>query len=145
MRLREVLPADLAAHFAQQDDAEANAMAAVPTRDRAAFDALWERLLADPAVYLRSVVAGEEVVGSVLSLPRDDGRHVGYRVGREHWGRGIATAALGLMLGEIAERPLLAVVALHNERSLRVVAKHGFTRVGERVEGGLAVCDLRLD
>src|SRR5439155_16255443 len=34
---------------------------------------------------------GREVAGYVLSFARDGRREVGYRLGREHWGRGIAT------------------------------------------------------
>src|SRR3954471_5969912 len=103
VRLRAVRDEDLAVHFEQQRDPESNALAAVPGRDRAAFDAHWAKLRADETVVLRSIVADGEVVGSALSFLRDGERHVGYWIGREHWGRGVASAALGLLLDGVAE------------------------------------------
>ena len=55
-----------------------------------------------------------------------DRRLIGYWVGREHWGRGIATAALDAFLGLIDDRPLYAIVAVHNKGSIRVLEKCGF-------------------
>src|SRR3954447_19935341 len=140
VRLREVLPGDLPIHFEQQRDADSTALAAVPPRDREAFDAHWAKLLADDSVVLRSILADGEVVGSALSFVRDGERHVGYWVGREHWGRGIASVALGLLLDELTERPLVATVATHNRASRRVLEKHGFSVVG----GDAALLVLRL-
>src|SRR4051794_38516284 len=94
VRLREVRPDDLAVHFEQQRDPQSVALAAVPARDREAFDEHWARLLADDAVVLRSIVSDGQVVGSALSFVRDGERHVGYWIGREHWRRGIASRAL---------------------------------------------------
>lgn len=131
VRLRPVRPEDATAHFEQQADPESAAMAAVPMRDRAGFDAHRAISMRDPDNVLLSVVVDDEVVGSAMSFRRDGARHVGYRIAREHWGKGIATAALGLLLEELAERPLIATVAEHNVASLRVLEKHGFRRVGE--------------
>ena len=72
VRLRDVLPSDLPLHFEQQRDPASSAMAVVPPRDRAAFDAHWERILADPAVLIRTVLCDDEVAGSVLSFLRDN-------------------------------------------------------------------------
>jgi RimJ/RimL family protein N-acetyltransferase len=142
--LRPVLPGDLDVHFEQQRDPASSAMAAVPARDRSAFDAHWATILDDPTTVLRSVVVGDVVVGSALSFLRDGERHVGYRIGREHWGRGIATAALGRLLEQLRERPLTATVAEHNVASLRVLEKHGFVRAGEQHDGQLRLVVLRL-
>jgi len=58
---------------------------------------------------------------------------VGYRLLREEWGKGIATAALGIMLEElIGHRGLEIVTAstmVENQASARVLRKNGFTRV----------------
>jgi RimJ/RimL family protein N-acetyltransferase len=132
VHLREVRADDLPIHFAQQRDPESNALAGVPARDREAFDAHWAELLADPGVVLRTVVADGEVAGSALSFVRDGRRQVGYWIGREHWGRGIASRALALLLDELAERPLYATVAAHNAASLRILSTHGFERVDRR-------------
>jgi RimJ/RimL family protein N-acetyltransferase len=145
VHLREVRAGDLPIHFAQQCDPDSNALAAVPARDRRAFDAHWAKLLADPDVVLRTVVADGEVAGSALSFVRDGRRQVGYWIRREHWGRGIATAALGLLLVAVAERPLHATVAAHNAASLRVLEKCGFAVVGEvREDHGVRLRVLRL-
>ena len=59
-----------------------------------------------------------------------DGRLlVGYWVGREFWGRGLATAALAELGAEIPERPLHAWVASSNVGSIRVLEKCGFVEV----------------
>src|SRR5262245_49180543 len=61
-----------------------------------------------------------------------DGRLlVGYWIGREFWGRGLATAALTELAAEIPERPLYAWVATSNVGSIRVLEKSGFVE-GER-------------
>src|SRR4051794_779091 len=101
VRLRSVLPSDLPLHFEQQRDPDSARMAAMTPRDRAAFDAHWARILVEPSVIVRTVLADAQVAGSVLSFVRDDERQVGYWIAREHWGKGIATAALAQLLEEI--------------------------------------------
>src|SRR4051812_5506740 len=94
IRLRRVVPADLPTHFENQRDPASTGMAAVPPREREAFDLHWTTILADPSVVVRTVLADEVVAGSAVSFVRDGERQVGYWIAREHWGRGIATAAL---------------------------------------------------
>ncbi|RPJ44644.1 MAG: N-acetyltransferase, partial [Chloroflexi bacterium] len=76
-------------------------------------------------------------------------REVGYWLGREFWGRGIATQALTAFLEQVTERPLFAHVAKHNLSSRRVLEKCAFAVVGEGswTPGGEAVAEwvLRLD
>ena len=47
-----------------------------------------------PTTTLRTIVADGVVVGNAVSWTGDEGRMVGYWIGKEHWGRGIASAAL---------------------------------------------------
>ncbi|WP_082565184.1 GNAT family N-acetyltransferase [Duganella sp. Root1480D1] len=58
---------------------------------------------------------------------------VGYRVISEHWGNGIATEALRLLLGQLAsalpQRKIIANIASTNVASRRVLEKCGFTPV----------------
>ncbi len=62
----------------------------------------------------------------------DDGRRlVGYWIGREFWGRGLATQALAELLDVVDARPLHAYVAKNNVASIRVLEKCGFVKVGE--------------
>jgi RimJ/RimL family protein N-acetyltransferase len=84
------------------------------------------------------------VAGSVLSFVRDGQRQVGYWIAREHWGKGVATAALTQLLGEVCERPLFARVAAGNHGSLRVLEKCGFQSVGEERDGDVRLLVLRL-
>jgi len=127
--LRDVTPADLPTIFAQQDDPEIGRHAAVPRRDRENFEAHWAKLFADPAVRTRAIVAGGELAGYLVLFTRGGHLQVGYWLGREYWGRGLATRALELFLAEIETRPLFAHVASRNLASLRVVEKCGFRRL----------------
>lgn len=131
--LREVTGADLPIFFAHQRDPEACRMANFPSRDRDAFMAHWAKILRDGSGVVRTVELEGAVAGNVVSWVHDEERDVGYWIGREHWGRGVATAALATFLSLIEERPLSAHVAEHNVGSIRVLEKCGFVAV-DRVE-----------
>lgn len=128
--LRDVRDDDLPAFFAHANDPEAVLMAAFTAEDpsdRAWFDGHWARVRADPAVVVRTVVGdGGEVVGQAAAFGPADEREVTYWIGREHWGRGAATAALRALLELVPERPLYARAAADNGRSIRVLEKCGF-------------------
>jgi RimJ/RimL family protein N-acetyltransferase len=139
--LRPVEPADLPVLFEHQRDPVANVMAGVPARDRPAFTAHWERILADPTVVVRAIVADGRLAGNVVSFERDGRREVGYWIERELWGGGIATAALAEFLRVETRRPLYAGVVRQNGGSLRVLEKCGFAACGDDGDRIL----LRLD
>jgi len=139
--LRDVEPADLPVLFDHQRDPVANAMAGFPARERQAFMAHWERILADETVRAQAIVADGRLAGNVVSFEHDGRREVGYWIGREFWGGGVATAALAAFLDLETARPLHAGVAKHNAGSLRVLEKCGFAVCGE--EGDDVV--LRLE
>ncbi|MCC6678116.1 MAG: GNAT family N-acetyltransferase [Phycisphaerales bacterium] len=124
--IRPVARADLPVLFEIQLDPEGNRLAGVVPRDRAAFEAALERAMSDPAFTARAVFADGVLVGSMARFPRDGRDFVGYWIAREHWGRGIATRAVALLLAEVPTRPLYARVARHNAASLRVLEKCGF-------------------
>ena len=109
-------------------------MALFPARDREAFDAHWRRILANPNVTNRTIVDEGRVAGNIGSWPQEGRRMIGYWIGREYWGRGIATAALAEFLGHDRVRPLHALVAAHNVGSIRVLEKCGFVRMGTTTE-----------
>jgi RimJ/RimL family protein N-acetyltransferase len=58
-------------------------------------------------------------------------RQVGYWLGREFWGKGIASESLKQFLGVVKTRPLYGMVAKHNSASKRVLEKCGFKVIGE--------------
>ena len=126
--LRVVEDSDLDVLFEQQADPEAAAMAAFPARDRERFDAHWARIRLDDPVVLRTILTDGLVAGNIGSWQDDGKRLIGYWIGREYWGRGVATQALALLVGEVSTRPLYAHVATHNVGSIRVLQKCGFER-----------------
>jgi RimJ/RimL family protein N-acetyltransferase len=132
--LRDVVESDLDAFYEQQREPEATRMALFPARDRAAFDAHWQRVLADDTVTKKTIVFEGEVAGNALCWPQDGRRYVGYWLGREFWGRGLATRALAELAAEVKDRPLHAWVAKSNVGSIRVLEKCGFVVAGERAE-----------
>jgi RimJ/RimL family protein N-acetyltransferase len=146
VRLRPVEDADLPIFLAHQDDPIAAAMASFPTRAPDAFYEHWGKIRADPTNVTRAIVVDDEVVGDIVSWLDDGRRQVGYWIGRDHWGKGFATASLRLLLGEIIDRPVTAHVALDNIGSQRVVEKCGFVRIGEAVaDDGVHEAIFRLD
>lgn len=131
--LREVRDGDLPVFSAQMSDPRAGRMAAftapVPG-DRGHFGAHWTKIRSDPAVTVRTVLADDVVAGHVAVFGPPQEREVTYWVGRECWGRGIATAALTALLDLVRTRPLYARAAADNTGSIRVLEKCGFTVVG---------------
>jgi RimJ/RimL family protein N-acetyltransferase len=125
--LRDIEENDLPIFFEQQRDPVANQMAAFPARDRDAFMAHWAKIMKDETVILRTILFGEQVAGNLVCFVLSGEREVGYWLGREFWGKGIATRALSEFLKQVKERPLFAHVAKHNIASLRVLEKCGFT------------------
>lgn len=132
--LRDVTAADLPVLFEHQADAGAARLAAVRPRDFEAFMAHWTKIFADPSLHAKAIVFGNTVVGNIGVFGQPAHREVGYSIGREHWGRGVATAALKEMLSLCGERPLYAHVAKHNAASIRVLEKCGFVLLGEDPE-----------
>ena len=124
--LREVVDADLPIFFEHQRDAEAARMAAFPSRDHDPFMLHWAKLRRDHSNIARTIVRDGQVAGNIGSWLADGKRLVGYWIGREFWGRGVATAALAAFVADIKERPLHAFVAEHNVRSIRVLEKCQF-------------------
>jgi RimJ/RimL family protein N-acetyltransferase len=106
-------------------------MAAFPQRDRAAFTAHWAKTAADPAVTRLTILSGGAPAGYVACFSRLELREVCYWIGKEFWGRGVATKGLRIFLERVAERPLHARVAKSNAGSLRVAQKCGFAIIGE--------------
>jgi RimJ/RimL family protein N-acetyltransferase len=132
--LRDVEEGDLDAFYAQQREPQATRMALFPARDREAFYAHWQRILTDETVTKKTIVHDGEVAGNVLCWPQDGQHLVGYWLGREFWGKGLATRALAELVDEVTARPLHAWVAKSNVGSVRVLEKCGFVVAGARAE-----------
>jgi len=142
VRLRNIEPNDLPIFYEQQLDADATRMAAFPARNRAAFDAHWAtNILGNPAAINQTIVVDGQVAGNIGSWTQDGVRLVSYWIGKEHWGKGVATRALAAFLHLVTERPLRAHVAKHNVGSIRVLEKCGFS-VEREESGGVAGEDV---
>lgn len=140
VQLRDVEGADLERFFLFQMDEESNRVAAfVGERpgDREAFDSHWEEILSDHTSPKQTVLWRGFAVGYVLRFELFGKPSIAYWIGREYWGRGIATGAVREFLRLVPERPLYARVAADNVRSIRVLEKSGFSR--ERIEKGYAI------
>lgn len=130
--LRPVVADDLPVFFAHQADPEACRMAAFPSRDREAFMTHWTtNILGHPTNTSRTILCDGQIVGNICAWTAGDTRFLGYWIGREFWGRGLASAALAQFLRSERTRPLSAQVVKHNLGSIRVLEKNGFTRMHE--------------
>ena len=129
--LREIEDRDLSVLFEHWTDREAIRMAAFTSADpddRTAFEQRWARLRSDASTTNRVIEIDGRVVGHIASFDLEGHREVTYWIGREDWGRGIATRAL---LQLETTRPLYAGAASDNAASIRVLTKCGFLIVGK--------------
>ena len=127
VNLRDVHSSDLPIFFDHQADPDSNRMAAFPARARDAFDAHWTKIMADDANIIKTITVGGIVAGNIGSWEQAGERMIGYWLGKEFWGKGIASAALAQFLEQVTTRPLIAHVVKHNIASIRVLQKCGFT------------------
>lgn len=137
--LRPLEDQDLDAIYQQVTDPEAIRMAAFTAQDqtdRSAFLDRTSRLRSDTSVLHLVIDVDGEAAGTIGFFHIGDQAEVTYWVDRKRWGKGIASAALRMLLDEIAERPVYARAASDNIGSLRVLEKAGFQRVG--VDRGFA-------
>lgn len=136
VQLRDVIASDLPIFFEQQLDPEANYMAAFTARnptDRDAFMTHWARILADESTTNKTILFSGQVAGSVASyIDEEFGQpEITYWIGKEYWGKEVATRALSAFLDHVTARPIYGRAAKDNRASIRVMEKCGFTLCGE--------------
>ncbi|MGO4789490.1 GNAT family N-acetyltransferase [Paenibacillus sp. 2KB_20] len=132
--LRDVFEDDLSIFFEQQRDPEANYMAAFTAKDpsdKAAFDSHWAKILGDETIIKKTVLYEGQVAGQILFFEHMGQPEVSYWIGREYWGKGIATRALSLFIRDIKTRPLYARAVKDHIASIRILGKNGFIIWGE--------------
>lgn len=130
--IRPTTEDDLPAIYVHQRDPQACRMAAFTPRELPAFLEHWRnKILAVPTVKACTIVSSGRVAGYVSSWNHDEKeRLVAYWVGREFWGRGLASASLAHFIKLVdLHRPLHAYVATSNVGSARVLQKCGFALV----------------
>jgi RimJ/RimL family protein N-acetyltransferase len=127
--LRTVNEDDLPIFFVQQLDKDANYMAAFTTKhpeDRTTFDKHWAKILSDTSNIIRTIIFEEKVAGYISSFIMFNEQNISYWLGKEFWGKGIASAALATFLDEVTVRPLYGRAVKDNLASIRVLEKCGF-------------------
>ena len=132
--IREVESSDLETFYEHQLDPEAIRMAAFvceDPKDKVAFDAHWDKILNSSQITKRTIVAEGQVAGHISCYPHGENIEVTYWLGREFWGRGLATQALNRMLHLVVDRPIFARAATDNIGSIRVLQKCGFKIIGK--------------
>ncbi|QUW20964.1 GNAT family N-acetyltransferase [Sporosarcina sp. Marseille-Q4063] len=132
--LRNVIEDDLPIFFKYQQDRDANQMAAFTNKDPSDWDSFsthWNKILTDKNIIKQTIIVENNVVGNVLCFEQFGELEVSYWIGREFWGKGIATNALREFLNHVTIRPLNARAAKDNIGSLKVLEKCGFTITGE--------------
>jgi RimJ/RimL family protein N-acetyltransferase len=136
INLREVTESDLPIFYEQQLDEGANYMAAFTAKDptdRAAFEAHWTRIMGDDAITLRTVLYLDSIAGYMANFERFGKQEVSYWLGKDYWGKGIATQALSHFLSNLKKRPLYARAAKDNIASVRVLEKTRFAISGHEI------------
>jgi RimJ/RimL family protein N-acetyltransferase len=107
------------------------AFAAKDPTDKVAFKAHWEKIFNKETMIKKTIISNREVAGHVLDFEQFGETEVTYWVGREYWGKGVATKALSQFLELVTIRPLYARAAKDNLASIRVLEKCGFEIKGE--------------
>ncbi|RMG19622.1 MAG: N-acetyltransferase [Methanobacteriota archaeon] len=134
VQLRAFQEADLDHFFRHEQDQDAQWMAAfIPEnfQDRSAFDAHWRKILAMDSVVARTILLEGEVCGHIIKFEIEGEPEITYWIDRRHWGKGIATKALELLLKEVLQRPIYSRTAADNVASQHVLEKNGFVKSGE--------------
>jgi RimJ/RimL family protein N-acetyltransferase len=132
--LRDIIVSDLDVFFDNEQDPTANHMAAFTRKnpsDRAAFDAHWAKIRANPTVINKTILVDGQVAGSVAKFEMEGDAEVTYWIGKTYWGKGVATEALRQLLKIFTARPVHGRAAKDNLGSIRVLEKCGFKIIGE--------------
>jgi RimJ/RimL family protein N-acetyltransferase len=104
-----------------------------------------------PTLFAIGFRGSDELAGSMAVTSNPDGMgEFGYWLARAHWGRGLASEAATAVIMAAKRNPairrLVATTDPENEASRRVLAKAGFTLVGQAVRdqptrrGATGVC-----
>ncbi|MHA1945556.1 MAG: GNAT family N-acetyltransferase [Candidatus Hodarchaeales archaeon] len=138
--LKNVEQSDLEIFFHYQQDKEAQYIAAFIQKkpdDREAFDSHWHKITHDNNTIIKTIYFADEVVGHIARYLNFRGHsEITFWIGKEFWGKGIATTAVQSFLKDNPGRPIYARVAIDNIGSIRVLEKSGFSIEG--YENGFA-------
>ena len=132
VELRAVDDDDVDAIFEMMRDREAVELAAFTADDpddRGAFDEWMTRHRTSPDVSMFTITERGGFAGTAATFTVDGDREVTFWIARHAWGRGVATAAVRLLVSREPVRPLFARVAAHNVAAQAVLRRLSFTEV----------------
>lgn len=124
---------DLETLFLFQLDEDANYLAAFTSKnpsDKNAYLEKWTRLLSDEKVNIRTVFLENEIAGSIAKFEMEGDTEITYWIGKEFWGKGIASSALKKFLEIEKTRPIFGRIAFDNLGSKKVLENCGFSKIG---------------
>jgi RimJ/RimL family protein N-acetyltransferase len=133
--LRDMDESDLSVFFEHQLDSQACYMAAFTPEnpaDRDSFNRRWTGFLTNENMFKKTILYNGEVAGHIIAYKADRDL-LTYWIGREYWGKRIATQAVAEFIKMMPIRPLYAYVAVDNIASLRVLQKNGFEIIEKEV------------
>src|SRR5690349_2921862 len=131
--LTETKKEDLKLFFQFQLDEEGSYMAAFianDSKDETAFIERYSKYLKDPEKNMRTIRAGNEIVGSISKFMMNDKAEITYWIDRKYWGQGSASAALKSFLEREQTRAIYAHAAVDNTGSQKVLLKCEFIKIG---------------
>ncbi len=135
--LREIEPQDLRTLYEFENAPAWCAMAMIKPRSKSEFDEIWNKIIADDAAGIsknvqKAILADGQLCGTIGCRMVGECHDVGFGLGQQFWGRGIASRALALLLDLVPTRPVYATAATTNAGSIRVLTKSGFEIVEQR-------------
>lgn len=98
--------------------------------DKIAYIAKYMKHLKDPTITMRTIILGNQIVGSVSKFVIEHDAEITYWIDRKFWGQGIAFFALKQLLAIENMRPIFGRVAFDNYRSQKVLGNCGFKKTG---------------
>lgn len=132
--LRAVEDSDIPIFFKHQLDPFSSWQVAFTLKDPTdedAFNVHIANALKDGTVIMRTIVVGGDVTGYLTKYDINDKPQIGFVLGREFWGKGIATESAREFLSSFTQRPVYARTAFDNDASMRVLQKLGFKRTSQ--------------
>ena len=134
LSLRPTIQSDLQVFFQNQQDEEANHMAAFTStdpNDRQAYMDKWIPLLTNNPLSFKTIMVDDRIAGSLFTYEMEGETQISYWINKADWGKGIASKALRLFLKTYSHRPLYGRIAFDNIASRMVLEKCGFKEIGK--------------
>ncbi|WP_133405751.1 GNAT family N-acetyltransferase [Parashewanella tropica] len=123
--LRDPIASDANVFYEHQADPVACRVAHFDARTEKEFTQHWQTITSRDDVKISTIDSDGSVVGNLVSWQQDGQRLVGFWLGQNYWGKGVASRALELFTQSLP-RPLFAYVHTSNIASQRVLEKCGF-------------------